>query len=100
MGKKNFTLICRACIFWQAFEKEGVFKNTPTLRFCLQFIRQRLFGPILDSEKPYCQSCKRMKFSFAELWLGFFCFDGWGCFLSGLTALLKPVSRTRQVLLF
>lgn len=81
MGKKNFTLICRACIFEPACKKPGVsLAGTPSLsRPKLQSMQEWLFGPIPYSKKPYFQLCKSMVISFALIWhLGLFCFYRWG----------------------
>lgn len=77
MGKENFTLIRRACIFRQALRKADVFLDILLIYgLWLEFIQQRLFCPILDSNKLYCQCCKRKMFSFAlRLSLGLFYFD-------------------------
>jgi hypothetical protein len=114
MGKKKFTLICCACIFEQAFGKTDVFAsvfacvfldivdifldNLLIHRFKFEFIQSWLFCPILNSNKPYYQPCKRMSckrtviffavsfvVSFAALMcLGLVCFDGWDSLLTGL----------------
>ncbi len=87
MGKSNFTLICRACIFEPACRMLGI---STISRLKPQPIQRRLFRPIqYYSKKPYFQLCKRMiVISFAVTWyLGLFCFYRWG----GIFKLFVPI---------
>lgn len=107
MGKENFTLISRACIFKPACEQAsgeaGVFASVFASIFLdillihglqldqLEFIQSWLFCPIPNSNKPYYEYCTKINGSCAVPWyLGLFCFEGWGSVLNG--------SRTRQTI--